>query len=265
MLALKAADTWPHAASLAASAPVLPQSCSPLGFPSWELFSPPLTALLMILLIFSTSSPAPPCLTPSRSQPFLFALLSRQYVSPQNAVCPAPWTLKEDRKNRKHKLWKAQAPLPARAPFMRTLSLPGHPGPGDSREPWKAPQFFCSSFKTTTLSNEGTVLFVNSRLQQQWEGLICNPRYHHAPPRVPSPAAFCRQDTRQQMRREHRSPAWQEGNWLPIPLSARQNFFAAIHTFQWAGYKQPPDGFGGSEGNDTRDYKSITIIEPFIR
>lgn len=26
---------------------------------------------------------------------------------------------------------------------------------------------------------------------------------------------------------------------------------------------QPPEGFGGSEGNDTRDYKSITITEPF--
>lgn len=170
------------------------------------------------------------------------------HVSPQNAVCPAPWTHKEERKYRKHKLWKTQTPLPTHAPFMWTSSPPGHPGPSDSREPWKAPQFSCSSFKTTKLSNKGTVVFVNSRFQQQWEGLICNPRYHRAPPRVPSLVAFCRQDTTQRMRREHRSPAWQEGNWLPIPLSARQNFFAAIHTFQWAGYKQPPDGFGGKWG-----------------
>lgn len=27
---------------------------------------------------------------------------------------------------------------------------------------------------------------------------------------------------------------------------------------------QPPEGFGGNEGSDTGDYKSITITEPFI-
>lgn len=102
-------------------------------------------------------------------------------------VCPAPQICK------KEKIWEDVS--------WESHQLPSNAWPGQLTNPspehqsWnsKRPPVSHSSSKPTKLSSKRPVLSVNSRLQPQREGLICNPRYHRTPPPVPPVPAFCRQ------------------------------------------------------------------------
>lgn len=168
----------------------LPQTCSALGFHFGTVLSSPTTWLRIALLLLTSSTTLPH----HKRVPACSVHTSEQ----TRCVCPAPQICK------KEKIWEDVS--------WESHQLPSNAWPGQLMNPsrehqsWnsKRPPVSHSSSKPTKLSSKRPVLSVNSRLQPQREGLICNPRYHRTPPPVPPVPAFCRQ----QMWREWSSLAW---------------------------------------------------------
>lgn len=154
----------------------------------------------------------------------------------------------------------------ANAPFSWTSSPQAPPA---QRQQWilKSHPIFCSSLKTTKLSNERRVVCLqhstagSSNNGNDWfviPGIIVLlPGYHlwrHFADRMPdskcegSKAAL---------------PGRKGIDYQSLFLPGRISLLQFI-LFNGLSTDSLQMALGGSEGNDTRDYKSITIIEPFI-
>lgn len=196
----------------------------------------------------------------------------------QNVVCPVPWTHKKERKCRRTQALKRMSSAVAQerayptnppehnAPFSWTSSPQAPPA---QRQQWilKSHPIFCSSLKTTKLSNERRVVCLqhstagSSNNGNDWfviPGIIVLlPGYHlwrHFADRMPdskcegSKAAL---------------PGRKGIDYQSLFLPGRISLLQFI-LFNGLSTDSLQMALGGSEGNDTRDYKSITIIEPFI-
>lgn len=159
----------------ATSAPALCHKVLLRFFSLGLFFPPPMTLLCCLRIPFPwnlhlNSSTALPHY---KQVPALSVYSSEQTVhaSPQNAVCPAPWIHKKERKYRKMQALKRMGSAVAQeraCPTAPRRHMPqatrrhhrplGHHRPRDSSESRKATQFLCSSLKTTKLSNDRRVV-----------------------------------------------------------------------------------------------------------
>lgn len=191
------------------------------------------------------------------------------HVSPQSALCPVPW---EGEKTLAVLQWHRSPPqacvlgsLSATSAANKpTLQLgiipPGTLARGNS-ESWKATQFLLHPEKQLNYPTQDmvSVFSVPWWAQYQWEWWICHPGI---------PVSSLGTMTGDFLQTGHQAANVTGGRALPgrNGIDCPSLFLpGTISLLQFILFNsQPPEGFGGSEGNDTRDYKSITITEPFI-
>lgn len=267
MLALKAADTWPHAASLAASAPILfPRAVLLWGFLPGSCFLLLSQCCWWHFCWFSlpllqhrpVSPQAGPSLFCSRfwaGNTFLLKMLSAQLLGHAKKREKIGNTSFE-----RHKLPCLFVHL-----SCEHCRFPGTPGPVTAGNLGKLPNFFVHPSKqlhyrtkelcclsTAGSSNNGKDWFVIPGITALLPGYL--------PLRLFAdriPGSKCEGSTGALPGRKGID---YQSLFLPGRISLLQFILfngLAINSLQMA--------LGGSEGNDTRDYKSITIIEPFIR